>query len=381
VHSRDVQLSLMQALLAAPGSTAGWEAFLSELCDALHGSAAKFIAHSMESTDSVSANVSVTVRVDPSAVADYERYWCRHDPWRDAMSPRVLPGEVLLGDSLIEPARITRTAFHNDFAVPYDTTQCLAGILEASPRRISNISVNRGENARRFDEDDATLLRVLMPSLSRALEVHRRLCGAELMAAHSLAALDRLRDGVLLIAQSGRILQSNQAAKDILTAADGLTTDHGELRAATPALTTKLRTLLNAAMRTRNGEALDGEATMALPRPSGRRPLTLLIAALPSASPLLASTEAAAAIFVSDPEQSHGSGTAGRIRALFGLTVRESELVQLLASGLTLEEAAAGLDLALETVRSRLKVIFQKTNTRRQAELVRLVLTTVAGFR
>jgi DNA-binding CsgD family transcriptional regulator len=38
-------------------------------------------------------------------------------------------------------------------------------------------------------------------------------------------------------------------------------------------------------------------------------------------------------------------------------------------------EAGERLGLRRETVRSRLKAIFEKTNTHRQGELVRLVLT------
>lgn len=379
MNSCDVQLSLVQALLAAPGSRQGWEAFLSELRSAVHGSAAKFIAHSLESADDVSANVSVTVQTDPSAVTDYEQYWCRYDPWRIVMSPRVQPGTVFIGDGLIDPAQMTRTAFHNEFAVRYETTQCLAGILEASPGRISNISVNRSERGRRFDQADADLLRALMPHIGRALEVHRRLCGAELLALRASALLDRLPHGVILISQSGEVLLTNRAADAILRTNDGLTIDRGELRAATPAVTSRLRAVLNTAMRTRRGEALDGRTTLALPRRSGRRPISVLVAPLPAGYSVLADAEPAAAIFISDPECVAGPD-AGTIRALLGLTVAESELVQQLVSGLSLEEAAAQLGLKAQTVRSRLKVVFQKTHTHRQAELVRLVLTSVAGL-
>ena len=57
-----------------------------------------------------------------------------------------------------------------------------------------------------------------------------------------------------------------------------------------------------------------------------------------------------------------GSGTPG------------ARLVHCLAEGLTIKESADRLGIELETVRKRLKVIFQKTDTHRQADLVRLAL-------
>ena len=62
------------------------------------------------------------------------------------------------------------------------------------------------------------------------------------------------------------------------------------------------------------------------------------------------------------------------LRALYGLTAAEAVLTRLLVQGLPLAEAAAQLGVRVQTVRTRLKTIFEKTDTHRQAELVRLVL-------
>lgn len=117
----DVHRLLLQSLLEAPGSSEGREQFLLQLCDALHGSSAKFIAHSLASGDAVTANVSVTVRTDPRAIDEYQQHWYQHDPWRNAMAPDVKPSVVLVGDQLISADRIRRTAFYNEFGHSYDT--------------------------------------------------------------------------------------------------------------------------------------------------------------------------------------------------------------------------------------------------------------------
>ena len=116
---------------------------------------------------------------------------------------------------------------------------------------------------------------------------------------------------------------------------------------------------------------------LSLPRPSLKRPLQVFISTLRNAKRAVGfgASGAVAALFVSDP----GSGpvtSAIVLQALYGLTPAEGRLAHQLATGASLEEAAARLGLRLETVRSRLKVIFQKTDTHRQADLVRLILST-----
>jgi DNA-binding CsgD family transcriptional regulator len=63
------------------------------------------------------------------------------------------------------------------------------------------------------------------------------------------------------------------------------------------------------------------------------------------------------------------------LRDRYGLTPAEARLAALLAADYSLEEAAEELGLAVGTVRTRLKSIFCKTDTHRQASLVRLLLS------
>jgi DNA-binding CsgD family transcriptional regulator len=62
-----------------------------------------------------------------------------------------------------------------------------------------------------------------------------------------------------------------------------------------------------------------------------------------------------------------------RLRELFGLTAAEARVAQLIASGDTVEEVAEKMGIKLTTARSKLAVIFSKTETRRQTKLVALL--------
>ena len=65
----------------------------------------------------------------------------------------------------------------------------------------------------------------------------------------------------------------------------------------------------------------------------------------------------------------------------FGLTSAEARLVLRLVSGDSLRAAAKALGVQYETVRTHLKSIFQKTGTRRQAELVIVVVRAMRDMR
>ena len=65
----------------------------------------------------------------------------------------------------------------------------------------------------------------------------------------------------------------------------------------------------------------------------------------------------------------------------FGLTPAEARVVLRLLSGDSLRAAAKALGVQYETVRTHLMSIFQKTGTRRQAELVILVIRSLSELR
>ncbi|MBF0420130.1 MAG: helix-turn-helix transcriptional regulator [Magnetococcales bacterium] len=69
------------------------------------------------------------------------------------------------------------------------------------------------------------------------------------------------------------------------------------------------------------------------------------------------------------------------LQRLFGLTRREAALVEQLVMGRSLQEGADALGITEQTARTHLKAAFGKTQTQRQGDLVRLVLTSPVWIR
>lgn len=116
---------------------------------------------------------------------------------------------------------------------------------------------------------------------------------------------------------------------------------------------------------------------MLLERP-GKRPLSAIV------NPLIEKTQAVfgscrlALICVNDPD-----ATLARqdrlLQDLFGLTAAEARLAGQLLEGWDLKTAASRAQVSFNTARTHLAHIFQKTETGRQSELIRVLMASLSG--
>jgi len=86
-----------------------------------------------------------------------------------------------------------------------------------------------------------------------------------------------------------------------------------------------------------------------------------------------------AALLILTPLGGHRAPSAALLRSLFDLTVAEARVASGLALGETLEEIAAGGEVAITTVRSQLRRVLEKTGCTRQAEVVALLANVTLG--
>jgi CheY-like chemotaxis protein len=183
------------------------------------------------------------------------------------------------------------------------------------------------------------------------------------------AALDRVALGVFLLGSDRRVSFVNRAGRTMLAEADGLhLSSEGMLRGSAPADTRLLRDAVEGALGSAARGA--GEAGVALRRPSARRPLTALICPLAGGA-----SQPMVAIFVSDPER-RPQLAPEVIAGLYGLTPAETRLAVALTRGQRLEEIAEEFGLSRSTLAYTLRNLFRKTETDRQADLVRLFLAS-----
>lgn len=172
--------------------------------------------------------------------------------------------------------------------------------------------------------------------------------------------MDILADGLIVTDAAARILYMNRSAR-ALVARGSLSTSGGCLGTGVAHETQKLQALVAACIK--------GPESRAHFRTSGQIFVTVTTVGAPARS----AGPRCVAIFLRDVDQVPGPSLRS-VTAYFGLTPAEARLAQEITKGDGVARCARRLGTRVTTARSHLKHIFEKTHTKRQAHLVRLLL-------
>ena len=229
--------------------------------------------------------------------------------------------------------------------------------MTASPFSGGLLAVCRPPTARRFAQPEIARLQSVLPYLETALRLKRHLVGLRMRTAALEHALEELSVGVLIAADSARILYANRSAETTLRSISEAV--------GSGALSRRMRDIIGRP---------DGRRH-AISRGPSQRPVTVRAVPLSGigAERSLQNLAARVAVFLRDPNRRQ-SAPRDQLMAVLRLTPREASLAELLARDMTLTEAANALAISRENARIHLKRIFSKTDTHRQAELVSLIL-------
>ncbi len=223
------------------------------------------------------------------------------------------------------------------------------------------------------------LLPLLLPGLVRAAGTWLRLGRAEEQALLTQAALDRLTVGAVVVDGGCRPRVVNAVARAIAARGDGFDLSTGAVRAAFPADTARLHDCVRAVADHDPRPVHERSRALRLPRLGDPDPYEVLVVPLPRSLPAELAARGAAVLFVADP--SAGSERVEHyLRALHGLTEAEARLAAMLLGGRSLVDAAAALGISRNTAHSQLAMVFSKTGTSRQSELVLRLMRAPTGI-
>lgn len=373
----DLAHTLVDRIYAAAIAPERWQDFVDELSAALGGPAIALILQLPDSAIPIRL-FRAHLRPIPSQVLLHA--YRSGLPLLDGAKRRVRAGFAPM-DELVSVEELA----HNDFCSEWMEPQglfpldgychCLAA-ENGEPSALIVIFERRGGRA--LGPDDLALCDLLAPHLACAYQLHRRMGGEEHERMALAGVMDRLPVGIVLLDRELRPVVTNRTADRILALDDGFSLGPDGLRVANARDDTVLQGLLTEFAEGKRSAA-DGESLMAVSRPSGKRAFPLLIGMLADAAVGDVAEDAVISLIFGDPETGQGI-TPEVLASAYDLTAAESELVGMLAAGYSLTEAAENRGVSVNTVRTQLKHVFAKTETRRQGELIRLVLTGSAAF-
>jgi DNA-binding CsgD family transcriptional regulator len=338
---------LMDRIYAAVLDPEAWNDVVAEISAMFSGSPV-MLGFLLPGESSLGAQYSVGLREEYQQ--SYFEHLLKDTPWSTRFMQRFIDR---FGDmsEVLSHIRLDETGLYTDWLKP----QGLAAVWPAGHTLVDvrgdpvgGFTIFRKEGGEPFSDEEFAMADPFVPHFRRALHTHLELRSAQRQRVALGEAVDLFPTGLLLLDARRGVLMKNRGAERILAIADAVEVS-GDCGTTTTGF-------------------------LAVSRPSKKKSFAVMVAPLFSGGLSTVVRDAAVAVFLADPE-------AGRVcdaevlHALYALTHSESELVRLLAQGLSLDEAAEARGVSMNTARSHLKHAFAKTGTSRQGELVRLVIS------
>jgi len=371
-------LPLIESIYASAIEPGGWKRLAQDLSDA-YGRAG--VAISMPHPDSELAFDVTRVRLSDDLAPVFVRHLIKGLPWGFPFNGHM-KNRFGLASEKFPDAELAKTDFYREFMQPNGLAPeapICHEIATAASGKLAGIAIYRRVGCRPFDESDLALGNLIVPHVERGYAIYSRLGGVRRARIALAEVLDRLPTGVLVFDAQHAPVIVNRSARRILELRDGFSIDRGRPRLSDRGEDGVFQTLLAKACEAAlKGQRAVGDV-MQVSRPSGRRAFALMVAPLLDAPSGSAAGEAVTAAFIADPDTGPVT-TTEVLEQLYTLTRAEAELVRMLSEGLTLDQVATARGVTMNTVRSQLKQVFSKTDTKRQGELVRLVLTGVSSL-
>jgi hypothetical protein len=301
--SRGRLLSLIEQVYAAAEDGGLWQPLVASIADAVDATGATLLSH-----DLAAVGAAFSANLDPEALRLYNDHYNHVDTWAIAGAARARSAgyRAVIDDELVPRSDFLKTEFCA-FVQRYDISSMMHANLRLDAVGTSGISLYRRRADPPFGAAETRFLDALSPHLRRALRMHERFARAAREQDLVLDGLNALRSGVLFVTGDARVIHANRAAQDMLGARDGLFLDGGRLTGTVPAITSSIRQLCADCAATTRGDGTGPGGPVALPRPSGRRDLQLLVCPVKRDEPFgLRDDRIAAVAFVTDPLTKNG---------------------------------------------------------------------------
>ncbi|GEM_PF-1615717 len=365
--------ALVGKLYDAVMNPGGFQLFIEALCPAFQLKSVSMVTRHVE-TQEIKGNWMHGIAHE--WIASYALIYAREDILARHMMDAPIASFYASNLDIPNPERFPESRFYREWVAPQGVAYAAGSIVLREGAWLTQLIVQRAPEHPPFTRDDMDRLDQLVPHIQRAIQMRYRFAELQLGQNFLASSLDVLAMPTLLINEYGRVAHVNRSATRLLEGRGVLWLEEGHIFTRYEAVTRSINLEVSNAIRASRGIAAHPCATVLLPR-RARMPLIIMIA--PMHLNGSAAGQGAALLFAFDPEIAPSVGVE-LVRALFGLSEAEAQLAVALGCGKTLDDAAQERGTSIHTIRSQLKSIFNKTGTKRQSDLVSLLLSSPAYF-
>lgn len=369
---------LVQTIYDAADDPDGFSPALARVGEALGASA----AHTLVLAGGAAAAENHGYGGDPGIFDEYDRVWRPQDP-RFAIASQQ-PSRVMSDVAVIDPREFERSALYNEHLSKADVRYTLFTTTPAGPDLLVGQAFMRPARRGAFDENDVATMAALLPHFTRAARLAHVVRSLRQDISDLRLALDLVPTGTFLLDGVGKVLCTNAAASALLDAGDGLLTRAGVLTAGRASEAQALAGAIGRTAKMADAcqwrpPTADLTPNVFVSRARGA-PLALVMLVLRPRSRVreLGAARARILAVAHDPDRRVRLEPA-LVAKVHGLTPTEAALATALAEGRSVTEFATERGCSEQTARTHLKRVLDKTGVRRQPELVRVLLTSVAA--
>lgn len=353
----ELSRELRDELDAAVADAAEWPRLLERLADLLGAKEATFGGGRRWEQVNVYAP-----RTDPSHIDVYLNTYHQQNAFMQALLPRSMM-RVVAGDELVEFEALQRTEFYRDWCQPQGFNHVIGFSLASAGGWQGTMAINLHTLPERSQIE---FLARFMPHMQRVVDRHVMLDELRLSNRSTLAALGLNGVGAMLLNRSGRVLELNAVAEQILRSGR-LTLQDGRLHASAVNGGAQLGLLIQQCLL--HPDTSCGHVKLTF-RDSE---LKLRCAPFPGSVTFPTPQRPAVIVIINDPELELQLRLA-KVQRHHGLTHAEAELALAVLQTGSRKAAADRRGVTDATARAQLSSIFDKTGVRKQTELVRLLL-------
>lgn len=294
------------------------------------------------------------------------------DPLRNALTRS---GDIMLLEEVASPADLAENEFCQTVFKPYGIAQAVGMFVTEPGGMECNLGLTAPDGELRFDTRHKQFLAKLRPHVELSLSLFSRIYRDEGEIEVLTQTLDRLTIGTFIVDGKGRMIRANSVAMKMIESG-AFSLVGGKLNLAGRPDCLKFRESIEQALVARLKDTPDEFVRAFRCSETNSSRLGILVRSIHRDRQKPTDASPAAVVYASNAE--HGNSFERLIANLFDLSPSESKLAALLTHGMSLSEAAREAGLTESTVRSYCKRIFAKVGVNRQAELVRLILRSVA---
>ncbi|MCX7170190.1 MAG: helix-turn-helix transcriptional regulator [Proteobacteria bacterium] len=280
-----------------------------------------------------------------------------------------VPGNVMTGDDLLPREEFLASIFYREHLALHDIHDLCCGILHDGSEPdipIVHIAIYCSHAKPLFGAAEKVLVAALIPHLREATRIGFRTASLEHRVGIMQSAVETLSPALVLLDSRGSVVFTSGRARELLATSDRLSLVAGKL---------VVERMQQARLDAWLAISPTDETMLGILGPSGKPNIWLIRVPMPTEETIPPdSRRPAIALMIHDSTAVNKIDIRGFAK-FHGLTPAEARLLNLLPEHTSLPPISQALGVSIHTIRSQLRTIREKTGARRQAELVKMMMS------